>query len=41
VAGAAIAFTGADLSAMFAAGLVLMATGSVLLLDSRRRRRRA
>jgi hypothetical protein len=35
-----IAFTGADLSAMFAAGLALLATGSVLVLESRRRRRR-
>jgi hypothetical protein len=41
VAGSAIAFTGADISAMFAAGLILLATGSVLVLESRRRRRRA
>jgi hypothetical protein len=37
----AIAFTGADLSALLAAGLVLMAAGSALVLESRRRRRRA
>lgn len=40
VAGSALAFTGSDLFAMFAAGLALTAAGSALVLESRRRRRR-
>ncbi|HWF15525.1 MAG TPA: hypothetical protein VG244_05035 [Acidimicrobiales bacterium] len=38
---AGLAFTGADLSTLFAAGLLLIATGSALALGSRRRRRQA
>jgi hypothetical protein len=37
----AIAFTGADLAALLAAGLILLAAGSALVLGSRRQRRRA